>query len=405
MIILLKISHIFPSEFCHKFTGQTRAMKLKLFITHSTLYALSSLLIASCSQPAVNKTTSSTMITINKTIFGQIENKEVDLYTISGKNMMVKITNFGGIVTSIQVPDKNGRMEDVVLGFDNLQDYLKEHPYFGCLVGRYANRIAKGRFELDGVTYQLAVNNGENHLHGGLKGFDKNIWDAKEYREGDEAGVELTYTSRDMEENYPGNLKVKVIYTINPSNELKIRYFAETDKATPVNLTYHGYFNLKGAGNGDILDQELRIDADRYTVVNDQLIPTGELRDVTGTPFDFRQFKPIGRDMAGVVGGFDHNFVLNNKGTYSRVAALKDVSSGRLMEVYTDQPGIQFYGGNFLDGSLTGKGGKPYKWHYGLCLETQHFPDSPNHPDFPNTILRPGEVFKSVTVYSFMVCN
>jgi aldose 1-epimerase len=378
-------------------------MNLKRLIKSSSLFALCIMLIASCTPPARNNSTSKPMITITKSIFGHIDGKEVDLYTISGQDMIVKITNLGGIVTSIQVPDKNGKMDDVVLGFDSLQDYLKEHPYFGCLVGRYANRIAKGKFELDGKTYQLAINNGENHLHGGLKGFDKKIWDAKEYREGNETGIELNYTSPDGEENYPGNLEVKVIYTISPANELKIRYFAETDKATPVNLTYHGYFNLKGAGNGDILDQQLMIDADRYTVVNDQLIPTGELRDVTSTPFDFRQPKPVGRDMAGVSGGYDHNFVLNNKSQFAKVASLEDTASGRLMEVFTDQPGIQFYGGNFLDGSLIGKGGKPYKWHYGLCLETQHFPDSPNHPEFPNTILRPGEVFKSVTVYKFGV--
>jgi len=253
---------------------------------------------------------------------------------------------------------------------------------------------------------QIKIEGTEITAAGGIIGTDTIVQVHAEMMEGvetDDAGIELTYTSPDGEENYPGNLKVKVIYTINPSNELKIRYFAETDKATPVNLTYHGYFNLKGAGNGDILDQELMIDADRYTVVNDQLIPTGEQREVTSTPFDFRRPKPVGQDMAQVDGGYDHNFVLNNKGIYSKVAMLKDSAAGRWMEVYTDQPGLQFYGGNFLDGSITGKGGKKYYKHYGLCLETQHFPDSPNHPEFPNTILRPGEAFSSVTVYKFGV--
>jgi len=342
-------------------------------------------------------------IEISKASFGRTEGKEIYQFIISGKNITVKIINFGGIVTSIRVPDRNGNMEDVVLGFDSLQNYINEHPYFGCLVGRYGNRIAKGRFELDGNSYLLATNNGENHLHGGIKGFDKKIWDAKEYRDGDEAGIELSYTSPDGEEGYPGELRVRVIYTLTPDNELKIRYFAVTDKATPLNLTYHGYFNLKGAGNGDILDQLLMIDADRYTVVNDQLIPTGELRDVTGTPFDFRTLKPIGKDMNSVEGGYDHNFVLNNPGEFRQIAVLKDTISGRKMEVFSDQPGVQFYGGNFLDGSLTGKDGKKYFKHYGLCLETQHFPDSPNHPEFPGTILKPGEEFKSVTVYKFGV--
>lgn len=345
------------------------------------------------------------MITIDKSIFGQADGKNVDLYTISGESMTVKITNFGGIVTSIIVPDRDGKMDDVVLGFDSLKEYISEHPYFGCIVGRYGNRIAEGKFELEGHPYQLAANNGKNHLHGGIRGFDKKIWNAKEYRNGDEAGIELSYTSPDGEEGYPGELKVRVIYAVTPDNELKIRYFAETSKATPVNLTYHGYFNLIGAGNGDILDHELMIDADRYTVVNDQLIPTGELKDVSGTPFDFRKEKMVGKDMAMVDGGYDHNFVLNNNGKFAKIAVLKESSKGRQMEVYTDQPGVQFYGGNFLNGSLTGKEGEKYYKHYGLCLETQHFPDSPNQPGFPNTILRPGEVFQSSTVYKFSLIS
>jgi aldose 1-epimerase len=365
--------------------------------------------IAGCDRPNPGKASmpdqsSKPMITIDKTIFGKINDRDIYLFTLNNDGkMIVKITNFGGIVTSIQVPDKNGILGDVVLGFDTLGGYTATHPYFGCLVGRYGNRIAAGKFDLYGVSYILAKNNGNNHLHGGLSGFDKKIWDAKEYRQGDEAGVEISYTSPDGEEGYPGELKVKVIYSITPDNELNIRYFAETSKPTPVNLTYHGYFNLAGAGNGDILGQLLMINADRYTVVNDELIPTGELRDVTGTPFDFRRAKPIGRDMAGVDGGYDHNFVLNGSGNMMKAVILQDTVSGRWMEVYTDQPGVQFYGGNFLDGSLTGKNGKKYYNHYGLCLETQHFPDSPNQPEFPNTILRPGEKYSTETVYKFGV--
>ncbi len=369
------------------------------------LCALCAGLMISCGRSADkghNATqTTKPMITISKTAFGRIDGNEIQLYTISSKNMTVRITNFGGIVTSIFVPDRTGRLDDVVLGFDSLQSYIGVHPYFGCIVGRYANRIAEGKFILDGKIYQLAKNIGENHLHGGISGFDKKIWQATEVREGDDAGIELTYTSPDGEEGYPGELKVRVIYMITPDMELKIKYFAETSKPTPVNLTQHSYFNLKGEGNGDILDHELMINADRYNVVNDQLLPTGELREVTGTPMDFRQPKKIGRDMAKVEGGYDHNFVLNSKGDLTRAAVLKESSTGRWMEVYTTQPGMQFYAGNFLDGTNTGKNGKVYKKHYGLCLETQHFPDSPNQPSFPNTILRPGETFTSETIYKF----
>jgi aldose 1-epimerase len=377
------------------------------FSNNLIVFSLVASLAASCGRPADknSKTTQTTkpMITIDKTVFGRIDGKDIFLFTVASANMTVKITNFGGIVTSIMVPDRIGKMEDVVLGFDSLKSYVGVHPYFGCIVGRCANRIAYGKFVLDGKTYQLAKNTGENHLHGGISGFDKKVWDATEYRQDEEVGVEMTYTSPDGEEGYPGELKVRVIYSLTPDMELKIRYFAETNKPTPINLTYHGYFNLKGAGNGDMLDHELMINADRYNVVNDQLLPTGELRDVTGTPMDFRQPKPIGQDMAQVDGGYDHNFVLNSTGDLIKVAVLRDASSGRWMEVFTNQPGMQFYGGNFLDGTLTGKNGRVYKKHYGLCLETQHFPDSPNQPSFPNTILRPGEKFTSETIYKFGV--
>jgi len=345
------------------------------------------------------------MIKTEKTVFGRINGEQVDLYTLSSGEMTVKITNFGGIVTSLVVPDREGAPGDVVLGFDSLQKYVGVHPYFGCIVGRYANRIADAKFELDGKSIQLSKNIGENHLHGGFSGFDKKIWQAHEISDGEEAGIELNYTSQDGEEGYPGTLKVRVRYTITPDMELKISYFAETDRPTPINLTHHGYFNLKGAGTGDILDHELIINADRYNVVNDQLLPTGELRSVQGTPMDFRQSKQIGKDMEQVPGGYDHNFVLNSKGELFLAAILKEATSGRWMEVYTTQPGMQFYGGNFLDGTITGKNGKVYNKHYGLCLETQHFPDSPNQPGFPNTILRPGEIFESLTVYKFGTAN
>ena len=348
-----------------------------------------------------------TEMKINKTSFGQVENKEVFLYTLTNKNgMIVRITNYGGIVTSIIVPDKNGNFGDVVLGYDNLDGYLDKTPYFGAIVGRYANRIAKGKFTLDGKEYTLATNNGPNHLHGGIKGFDKVIWDAESFENENEIGLKLHYLSNDGEEGYPGNLDVIVRYTLTNDNELKIDYRATTDKATPVNLSHHGYFNLAGGVSPesfrDVLEQVLWIDADKYTVVDETLIPTGELRDVTG-PMDFRIPEKVGSRIAKVEGGYDHNYVLNNHGKYALVATLSDSTSGRIMEVFTSEPGLQFYSGNFLDGTITGKNGIVYKKHYGLCLETQHFPDSPNQPDFPNTILRPGEVYTQETVYKFGV--
>jgi aldose 1-epimerase len=369
------------------------------------LFALVAFLAGSCGRApeTLNNPSQTTkpMVLISKTPFGQVDGKKIDLHTLSSDQMIVRITNFGGIVTSVLVPDREGKLDDVVLGFDSLKNYVDVHPYFGCIVGRYANRIAGGKFILDGKSYQLAKNIGENHLHGGIIGFDKKVWVAAESRQGEEAGIELSYISPDGEEGYPGELKVRVIYSITSDMELKIRYFAETTRPTPINLTHHGYFNLKGAGNGDMLNHELMIIADRYNVVNDQLLPTGELRNVTGTPMDFRQSRLIGSDMALVDGGYDHNFVLNSNGDINKAAVLSDASTGRWMEIYTSQPGMQFYGGNFLDGTLTGKNGKIYKKHYGLCLETQHFPDSPNQPDFPNVILRPGETFQSITIYKF----
>jgi len=340
---------------------------------------------------------------IQKEIFGEIKGKEVLLFTLKNNNgLIAKITNYGGIVTSLLVPDKNGNFDDVVLGYDNLEGYLKETPYFGAIVGRYANRIAKGKFILDGVEYKLAVNNGPNHLHGGIIGFDRVVWDVEEFISEEGVGVKLHYLSKDGEEGYPGNLNIKVCYTLTNKNELKIEYTATTDKATPINLSHHSYFNLAGTSGKDILNHKLWIDADKYTVVDETLIPTGELRNVTG-PMDFRVPTKVGERIDKVEGGYDHNYVLNNEGNYGKVAELSEPETGRVMEVFTSEPGMQFYSGNFLDGSITGKKGMVYTKHFGLCLETQHFPDSPNQPEFPNTILRPGETYKQETVYKFLV--
>lgn len=346
-----------------------------------------------------------TKMSIIKSNFGKTkEGQSVDLYTLTNANgMTVKITNYGGIVTSLQVPDKNGQLGDVVLGFDSLDKYLEGHPYFGALIGRYGNRIAKGKFTLNGTEYNLATNNDENHLHGGIKGFDKVIWNGEIVKKETEVGIKLSYLSKDGEEGYPGNLSVVVIYTLTNDNELKILYEAETEKPTPVNLTHHSYFNLKGAGNGDILGHLLTIHADRFTPVDDGLIPTGELKSVKDTPMDFTVPKAIGERINQVKGGYDHNYVLNGwDGSLRQAAKVVDPLSGRVMEVWTTEPGLQFYSGNFLDGTITGKEGKIYNKHYGFCLETQHFPDSPNKPQFPSTILKPGEKYTHTTIYRFL---
>jgi aldose 1-epimerase len=316
--------------------------------------------------------------------------------------MIVKITNYGGIVTSIITPDKKGEPADIVLGFSNLAGYLGIHPYFGAIIGRYGNRIAKAKFTLDGVTYTLAANNGNNHLHGGIIAFDKAVWQAEEFTKEDEVGLILRYLSKDGEEGYPGNLSVVVTYSLTDNNELKIDYLAETDKPTPINLTHHSYFNLEGAGSGDILGHLLTIHADRYTAVDDELIPTGEIKEVTGTALDFRKPAAIGASLKDVTGGYDHNYVLNNvSGSLQPAASVTAPLSGRKMDVLTSEPGLQFYSGNFLDGGITGKNDKVYHQHYGFCLETQHFPDSPNQPAFPTTILRPGQKYRHQTIYKF----
>lgn len=332
--------------------------------------------------------------------WGEFDGKKISLYTLTNdEGNQVTITNYGGTVTSFVTPDKNGNKSSVIIGFDSLQPYLQKPPYFGALVGRYGNRIGDAKFSLDGKDYTLAANNGKNHLHGGLKGFDKVVWDAS-VADSSSPSLTLKYLSKDGEEGYPGNLDVTVQYTFTNDNELKIEYNATTDKATPVNLTNHSYFNLTGDVSNTILDYSLMIDADHYTPVDTTLIPTGEIKSVKGTPFDFTSAKKIGKDIDQVPGGYDHNWVLNKKdSSLGKVAELTDSVSGRTMEVYTTQPGLQFYTGNFLDGTFTNRGGTPLKLHTALCLETQHFPDSPNKPNFPTTILQPGEQYHSVTMY------
>jgi aldose 1-epimerase len=301
------------------------------------------------------------------------------------------------------VPDKKGVAADIVLGYDSLSGYIAKTPYFGALIGRYGNRIAKGKFTLDGKEYTLALNDGPNHLHGGVKGFDKVVWEADEFKTDSAVGLKLHYLSKDGEEGYPGNLDITVTYTLNDDNSLVFDYNATTDKATPVNLTQHSYFNL--AGGGDIKSHELMISAAKYNVVDSTLIPTGELREVKGTPFDFTTAKPIGKDLVEAGGkpiGYDHNFILDTKSIKDLAVRVVEPTSGRTMEVYTDQPGIQFYSGNFLDGTITDKSGKVYHQYSGFCLETQHFPDSPNQASFPSTILKPGEKYHTTTIYKFL---
>lgn len=333
------------------------------------------------------------------------EGDAASLYTFSNdRGMEIAITNYGGAITSIKVPDRNGNVGDVVLGYDTLAEYVKHPRFLGALIGRHANRIALGKFSLNGVDYQLAQNNGVNHLHGG-KGFHKVVWDASAETKDDEMVLHLSHLSVDGEDNYPGNLTVNVDYRVNNQNELRIDYRATTDKDTIVNLTNHSYFNL--AGTGDILNHELQIIADHFTPVSKELIPTGEIRSVEGTPMDFRVATRIGArinesyDQLGFTGGYDHNFVINGPTGLQLAARLHDPASGRTMEVETTQPGMQFYSGNFLDGSLSGKSGVVYEKYAGLCLETQHFPDSPNHANFPTTVLRVGEVLDEVTVFRF----
>jgi len=346
---------------------------------------------------------------IDVTTFGKSpDGKEVRLYALRNtKGATATIMTYGAIVVSLEMPDSKGQMDDIVLGYDNLDGYLEVSPYFGAIVGRYGNRIGKGEFTLDGVTYKLATNDNANHLHGGIKGFDKVVWEDKPVWKADGVGVELSYLSKDGEEGYPGNLKATVTYLLTNKNELRIDYFATTDRATPVNLTHHGYFNLTG-GERDILGHVLMLNADRFTPVDAGLIPTGELQPVAGTPMDFTKPTPIGErievdfEQLKLGGGYDHNWVLNRTGGgLSLAARVSEPTTGRVVEVWTTQPGVQFYAGNFLDGTITGKGGRGYQHRWGFCLETQHYPDSPNKPNFPSTILRPGERYETTTIYRF----
>jgi len=333
----------------------------------------------------------------------------VEIFTLTnGRGMEVRTIPYGAIIVSIKVPDRAGRFEDVVLGFDNLAGYMKQRTFFGAVVGRYGNRIAKGRFTLDGKTYQLATNNGPNHLHGGVKGFDSRLWRAEPFDRNGTSGVVYSLTSQDGDENYPGTVNARVTYTLTPANEIVVEYEATSDKPTPINLTQHSFFNLAGEGHGDILGHRLTIDADRYTPVDKTLIPTGELAPVAGTPFDFRKPTPIGarinddNEQLHNGTGYDHNFVLNRSGAgLVHAARVEDPASGRTLDISTTEPGVQFYSGNFLDGTVTGKSGHVYRKRDALCLETQHFPDSPNHANFPSTILRPGGRYQSRTVFAF----
>lgn len=346
-----------------------------------------------------------------KTPFGKVGGKAVDLYTMTNaKGLVMKVTNYGGIVTSFMVPDRDGKPGDIVLGYNDVDSYVKNNPYFGAIIGRYGNRIGKAKFSLNGKEYKLSANNGENTLHGGEKGFDKVVWDAKKVESKNAVGVEFTYLSKDGEEGYPGNLKTTVVYWLTNNNEFKVEYTATTDKPTVISLTHHSYWNLSGEGF-DILGHELMINADKYTPVDKGLIPTGKLLSVEGTPMDFRKVTAIGAridndyEQLKFGKGYDHNWVLKQKkvGEMTLAATLYDPKSGRLMKISTTEPGIQFYSGNFLDGTITGKGGKPYKFRTGLCLETQHFPDSPNKPNFPSTVLKPGETYKTTTIHTFSV--
>ena len=339
------------------------------------------------------------------------DGQAVKLFTLKNKSgAELQVINFGAIVLSLKVPDRNGQLADVTLGCDQLSDYESKTPYFGAVVGRYGNRIAKGQFMLEGQTYTLATNNGPNALHGGLKGFDKVVWQAQAVQASDGPAVEFSYLSKDGEEGYPGSLAVKMVYTLTDKNEFKIQYTATTDKPTVVNITHHSYFNLAGAGEGDILGHEMMINADRFTPVDATLIPTGELKPVQGTPMDFTKPMAIGarvnpdNEQLKFGGGYDHNWVINKPmGQLRTMARVYEPTSGRVLEVLSTEPGLQFYTGNFLDGKITGKGGWVYAFRNGFCMEPQHYPDSPNQPNFPSVVLKPGEVYKNTIIYKFSV--
>jgi aldose 1-epimerase len=381
--------------------------------------------VAGCGdvEPATTSESAAAEAVVERAPFGMADGRAVELVTLrNGNGIELKATNYGGIITSLMTPDRNGVMGDIVLGFETIEPYVAGTPYFGAIIGRYGNRIGGARFTLDGETHQLTVNDGPNHLHGGAKGFDKVVWDAESFENDVGRGVTFRYTSPAGEEGYPGTLQATVTYTLTEANELIVDYLATTDRATPVTLTQHSYFNLAapgsgagaGAGSGgtDILGHELTINASGYTPVNETLIPTGEIASVEGTPFDFREATAIGaridadHPQLAAGGGYDHNWVLDRTGDGLELAArVVEPTSGRTLEIRTTEPGIQFYSGNFLDGTITGRNGVTYVHRGGFCLETQHYPDSPNEPSFPSTILRPGEEYRSRTVFSFGVAG
>jgi aldose 1-epimerase len=360
--------------------------------------------------PAATQGAETRHASVARAPFGKLpDGTAVELFTLTNAGgMEVRVTNYGGIITAIRTPDRNGKPGDVTLGYDSLDGYLKSTPYFGAIVGRYANRIGKAQFTLDGHTYKLAANDGPNTLHGGLKGFDKAVWQAEPFEKEGEAGIVFTHSSPAGEEGFPGTLSMRVTYTLTDHNDLAFDYYATTDQPTVLNLTQHAYLNLAGEGSGDVLGHELTINADRYTPVDATLIPTGELASVAGTPLDFRTRTAIGARIDAdhpqikLGHGYDHNFVLNKQDAELALAArVEEPTSGRLLEVHTTEPGMQFYSANWLDGTISGKAGRPYNRRGAFCLETQHFPDSPNKPTFPTTVLRPGEEFRSKTVYTF----
>ena len=404
-----------PSERAIMNPSKGTRLATKVSVPLAGLTTLLALLVTpSCSREDAPVSTSA----VERTPFGTLaDGTAVERFRLTkpGKGIEVDAITYGGIITSLKTPDRTGALGDIVLGFDTLDPYLAGTPYFGAIIGRYGNRIADGRFELDGEGYELARNNGPNHLHGGDVGFDKVVWEAESFEEAGGVGVRFSYTSPDGDEGYPGTLEVRVTYTLTDRDELVIDYVATTDAATPVNLTQHSYFNLAGEGQGDILEHELWIGASRFTPVDSTLIPTGELAAVEGTPFDFRTPTAIGAridaddDQIRMGPGYDHNFVLDEppegrpEDGLVAAARVRDPGSGRTLEVRTEEPGLQFYAGNFLDGTLVGKSGRPYGHRSGFCLETQHFPDSPNQPGFPSTILRPGEEYRTRTVWAFGV--
>jgi len=419
------LSLVLKEPFKSRRKKEIKMLSKKNFVCLAAVLFIMAMMFCSCAKRGEDEKPSPESqraeLSVQKQDFGTTADGEaVELYTLTNSNgLKAKIMTYGGILVSLEAPDQNGKLADVVLGYETLSGYVSNNPFFGATVGRYANRIANGEFTLDGTTYKLAKNNGENHLHGGIKGFDKVVWFAASFKEENAVGLKLSYLSKDGEEGYPGNLICSVTYTLTNDNELKISFDALTDKATVVNLSHHSYFNLAGQGEGDILGHRLMINADRFTPVDAGLIPTGELRSVKGTPMDFIKPFAIGArindddQQLKYGGGYDHNWVLSqgllteNKTSDELELALAvrvyEPTSGRVMEVYTTEPGIQFYAGNFLDGSITGKANKIYKHRYGFCLEPQHFPDSPNKSNFPSVVLRPDQRYTHITVYKFSV--